>query len=117
VCDSFSAGKSTLLNALLGDHLSPTSSQRETACPVKFVIHEKGTTGNKTNGKRKADEIEQEDNCNLVELFGDENRTTEEIHEDIRQANERDRDSETLEDMKEIHTTLDNFLGEIRDDT
>jgi GTPase Era involved in 16S rRNA processing len=118
----FSVGKSTIINALLRGHYNPTSVQRETAIITKFrinVVGEKGKRKGKVNGKgkRKARELDVENEYSIVDLCDDGSRTAESIHDEVKQDNEQARKTETMEEPKVVDINLDGFLGEHRDDT
>jgi GTPase SAR1 family protein len=120
----FSVGKSTIINALLRGHYNPTSVQRETAIITKFRINAVGEKGKRNgdgkvngNGKRKARELDVENEYSIVDLCDDGSRTAESIHDEVKQDNEQARKTETMEEPKVVDINLDGFLGEHRDDT
>jgi signal recognition particle receptor subunit beta len=117
----FSVGKSTVINALLRGHYSPTSVRRETAGITKFrinVVAEKGKRKSTGDGKRKARTLDDDnDDSEIVDLCEDGSRTAESIHDEAKEENERLRKSETLEEPTVVDIHLDCFLGEMRNDT
>jgi GTPase SAR1 family protein len=103
-----SAGKSTIINALLRGHYNPTSAKHETQIVSKFCINVNGS-GEGTR-KRKADD------SNTVDMCEGSGQTIESIHRELKEKNARHQKSQKLEEIS-YPINVDNFLGEMREDT